>query len=136
MPKVKTAELKGRALDWAVAQCEGESTFVLSQMETCPMSYPFRPSTAYGYGMNIVEREGIATRKHRKSGTWYAIARDDIGDLTSPSWRTHTYRGAQNSGLPRQQTFTGETLLIAAMRCYVASKTGGEIFIPAKILKD
>jgi hypothetical protein len=51
--KVKTSELTGVALDWAVAKCEGHGIGVLDD----PW---FAPSTNWAQAGPIVEREGIA----------------------------------------------------------------------------
>jgi hypothetical protein len=104
--KMKTNELTGAALDWAVAKCEGVSW----------ASY-FKDgySTDWAIGGPIIEREKIdlnwdLTLTHRVDGLWFARG-DDGGDVTAT------------------------TPLVAAMRCYVASKFGDEIDVPEEILK-
>ena len=87
---MKTSELTGAALDWAVNQIE----------ECC--DDPFTPmfSTDWAQGGPIIEREKIAL--------W--LNGDDDWAATD---------GFKNA--------TGSTPLIAAMRCYVASKLGEEV---------
>jgi hypothetical protein len=103
---MKTAELTGAALDWAVAKCEGHNFGVVDGGldYDCP-DY----SSHWAQGGPIIERANIAI-----TGTnfpwwecddgWYA----HIGDCYSH----------------------GTTPLIAAMRCYVASKLGDEVELP------
>lgn len=108
--KTKTNELTGPALDWAVAKCEGvinggdlDIGFVLEG--------GYIPSTNWAQGGSIIEREGIST--------WVF---DDV------TWK------AQNpfaSGV--DQVFEGPTPLIAAMRCFIASKLGDEVDVPDEL---
>jgi hypothetical protein len=110
--KVKTSELSGMQLDWAVARVEGwevefenqpfrEGLFFLSSY--FQDGKPCSPSTDWAQGGPIIEREGIALEKYRD----YWVA--------NPT---------------RDPTAHGQTPLIAAMRCYVASKLGDEMEVP------
>lgn len=97
---MKTAELSGNALDWAVAMCEDDKTkgaWTLSR---------FKPSTDWAAAGLIIERECMQLWK---GGEWCASI--------DQSWNPPEFS-------------TGETLLVAAMRCYVASKLGDEIKLP------
>ena len=112
--KIKTSELTGVALDWAVAKCEGLDTIityaplrVLYKPKGKRSWYVYRPSTNYAQGSPIIEREGISLD--------YAQAED---------W------GAKSS---KYQWAYGPTHQIAAMRCYVASKLGAEVEIPKEL---
>lgn len=100
---MKTSELTGAALDWAVATCEG-----LDYWE--PEIGPSRPeySTDWSQSGPIVEREMITVgpAKHAGFMAW--------------AW-------------PKENGFWGNTALEAAMRCYVASKLGDEINIPEEL---
>lgn len=113
---MKTAELTGAALDWAVAKCWGEVALVNGEpwLVTGGLRYvqqrPFNPSTNWAQGGPIIERERIATRENADSPEWYACKRWDSNGKF------------------------GKTLLIAAMRCYVASKLGDEVEIPAELM--
>ena len=108
---MKTAELTGAALDWAVAKCEGHKVFIkhapLQIMYTPKRKrswYIYTPSTNWAQGGPIIERETISLD--------YAQEED---------WAAKT---------PAYQWAYGPTPLIAAMRCYVASKLGDEVEIP------
>lgn len=127
---MKTSELTGCALDWAVAQCEG---LVREGYSFNPANrhYTFRPSSDWSQGGPIIEREliDIATKWH-----------NDVG-VMSPTWQEKGY--AAPSGYHWQATtisdddcaywIEGPTPLIAAMRCYVASKLGDEVEVPAEL---
>jgi hypothetical protein len=113
---MKTNELTGAALDWAAAKCEGTLDHYVqpnekrgtSKWEITPSTR--RYSTNWAQGGPIIEREGIATRENGDSDDWYACKR----------WDNHGKFGA--------------TPLIAAMRCYVASKLGDDVEIPEELL--
>lgn len=102
--KIKTSELKGAALDWAVAKCE-------KALRNWP-NYTKLPaySTDWKEGGPLIEREEISVVFQPQSALWSAESR------YSPVVRAK-----------------GATLLIAAMRCYVASKLGDEVDVPEEL---
>jgi hypothetical protein len=103
---MKTSELTGAALDWAVAQCEGIS--VRNGFDdNCP-DY----STYWAHGGPIIEREKISVLD--ANGCWGA---------------RKTYWDRSRSS----RDYFGPTPLIAAMRCYVASKLGDNSDIPEEL---
>jgi len=110
---MKTSELTGAALDWAVAKCEGHS---LEQYDKNGPWYVGReivgfslsPSTNWAQGGPIIEREMI-----------------ELVPQTPALWDA-MYK-AQH--IPTE----GATPLQAAMRCYVASKLGEEVEIPKEL---
>lgn len=119
---MKTAELTGAALDWAVAKCEypklvwgitvGLSAHAKNLIVIPQLNEPecfWTPSTNWSQGGPIIEREKIAT-VYRAGEYWLA----------------YTFDGAEFEGI-------GPTPLIAAMRCYVASKLGDEVEIPEEL---
>lgn len=105
---MKTSELQGAALDWAVAKFEGVTDWdsvdlVFRDDDFCW----YEPSSNWAQGGPIIEREGINIIQ---SGSWLAeMDADHSGAVISAE---------------------GTTPLIAAMRCYVASKLGDEVEIP------
>lgn len=109
---MKTSELKGAALDWAVAKAEGYAGVALQERTN---SDRYAPAYYWEQGGPIIEREKIDL--FCNDGTWEA------------------YCTAKNEGTDELQSFEsiGETPLIAAMRCYVASKLGDEIDIPEEL---
>jgi hypothetical protein len=114
---MKTSELQGVALDWAVAKCEGYFDIDMAVMRngTTVVHYfnKWQPSTDWAQGGPIIEREEIQTRKCGVS-TWLAEIDLDEGDTM------------------RCQT-TGPTPLITAMRCFVTFCLGDEVDIPEEL---
>jgi hypothetical protein len=114
--KIKTSELIGPALDWAVAKCE-KRDYIYSVTTggdyngNTTHGHRRSYSTDWSYGGPIIEREKIATQPLR--GNWFA----GVGSGPNrSSWSAH-----------------GPTPLIAAMRCYVASKLGDEVEVPNEL---
>jgi hypothetical protein len=109
--KIKTVELIDQALNWAVAKSlpnPEDVTYKNGVVRRQPVQYVFSPSTDWAQGGPIIEREGISWHCGNKS-----------------SWHAYSYGSADN--------FSGQTPLIAAMRCYVASKLGDEIELPEEL---
>ena len=111
---MKTADLTGTALDWAVSQAaKVEVQIVDGGLINKSDGDWWQPSADWAQGGAIIEREKIAitgTNFHwwECDSGWYA----HIGDRYSH----------------------GDTPLIAAMRCYVASKLGDEIELPEELM--
>jgi hypothetical protein len=113
---MKVSELTGAALDWAVAKCiykpdeivcEGRVfVYVYIHTEGC-----FSPSENWAHGGPIIEREGISLDKMYDTPDWCASMENTKGH-------------------------TAPTPLIAAMRCYVASKLGDEIEVPNELFRE
>jgi hypothetical protein len=110
---MRTSELRGTALDWAVANCEGLNTYI-------EVVEGFKPSTDWAAGGPIIEREKI--------GVWFS---DSVIDAeTDEVVRGETWYAEGGDG---DYVQTGATPLIAAMRCYVLTKLGEEVQIPAEL---
>lgn len=109
---LKTSELQGAALDWAVSKCEGRSepevvnNFAVAWHTWGNTHY----STDWAQGGPIIERERINLRLHK----------DTDKEVSAFNWVNHAPANRMR----------GSTPLIAAMRCYVASKLGDEVEIP------
>jgi hypothetical protein len=117
---MKTKELTGAALDWAVAKCELQNGANYTLDVNIDIDGTLRVnfggmypewSTDWHEGGAIIEREGI-TILSTESGEWCAA----IGELY--------YEDDE----PRSPT-----PLIAAMRCYVASKMGDDVEVPEEL---
>jgi hypothetical protein len=108
--EMKTSELTGAALDWAVAKCEQQldEDSMLLPVEWHLASF----STDWAYGGEIIEREGIQIQRH--ASVWIALPPDT--EFSEEAYQE------------------GDTPLVAAMRCYVASKFGDEIDVPEELL--
>ena len=107
---MRTNELTGAALDWAVAKCADlpYPHVYDEQGEIVEVS----PSTNWSQGGPIIEREEISV--NWASGQWQAHTANDQDEYVQIEY--------------------GPTPLIAAMRCYVASKLGDEVEIPEELL--
>jgi len=103
----KTAELTGHALNFVVSQIEGvdHDTAILNITVGDDNGWKLDYLT-WAQGGPIIEREEIAILLEYPKSWW---ATD--GDARS----------------------SGDTPLIAAMRCYVASKLGDEVEIPEEL---
>lgn len=119
---MKTAELIGPALDWAVAKCEGYSSEQALDIIYCD-SAALAYSTDWAQGGPIIEQEGIDLYCN-------TIAQPNHADQ---AWRTGSWRARICSMGRKGEMAYGPTPLIAAMRCYVASKLGDEIEIPEEL---
>lgn len=111
---MKTSELIDQALAWAVAVSDGNEPFFWANWEGNEFPEtddgPFRPDLEWSQGGPIIEREKLTVGWEESDQEW--LARGMYCD-----W----------------DTFSGPTPLIAAMRCYVASKLGDEVEIPEKL---
>jgi len=116
--KVKTSELSGVQLDWAVAQCEKHEVkfecnllFFSDKLQMLDYGIVYRPSKDWEYGGLIIEREKIELR----------IDRDQ-------SWVAAPKLGVE---------YKGSTPLVAAMRCYVAKKLAySEVEVPDELKEE
>ena len=136
---MRASELTGHALNWAVAQAEGDKVYrprlgrpadwdkeaylkdgsddrwvvrVQNPKVAHFVDWTYNPSGDWMQGGPIIERE------------WIEICR-----LNNGEWRGQWYEQATEK-IHREY---GDTPLIAAMRCYVASKLGNEVEIPAEL---
>jgi len=122
MVNVKVCELSGKALDYAVAVCEGVE--VKSFSESPALFYgkgfeKYSPSTNWAIAGPIIEREKITIKYTGSLLEFCACTKTGNGKFTE---------------LPPDFVQYANNPLIAAMRCYVASKMGGSVEIPDNLL--
>jgi len=125
--KVKVSEATGPVLDWMVAKAAGLNPFSFTEKDVgqqrslskwvginvSPAGHDvYCPSEDWSQGGPIIEREEIATRPTRFG--WEAVT--------------------EQSDYYSVCRLFGPTALIAAMRCYVASKLGDEVDVPNEIV--
>lgn len=133
--KIKTSELTGIALDWAVgfARCleanGGKIVQARDLMGAAMRNGMASPSTDWAQGGEIVEREGINTSVNYQD--------DAFGEVMyRVGWKASYW----NDSIPGTPGFLvwayGDTALIAAMRCIVMAKLGKEIEIPQELLRN
>lgn len=126
---MKTSELTGPALDWAVAMANNETYEDYRVIDDSLYAFfcgawldnSYSPSTDWAQGGPIIEREKISLDSPNKERGITTID-------GCPSWFTK---------LTTEGPFiyaSGPTPLIAAMRCYVASKLGPKVDIPEELL--
>jgi hypothetical protein len=127
--KMKTADLEGAALDWAVVKAEvitlnsDDHEPIVTNNPNHPIGInysgertscfePWSPSEDWSQGGPIIERERLWIQpeigKEGCGNAWYAISLDGNDSY-------------------------GPTPLIAAMRCYVASRLGDEVDVPEEL---
>lgn len=117
MKTIKVSEAQDQVLDWLVAQAEGNVRLQYDSREGLVISnvigwIPYRPSLAWQQGGPIIERERI----------------DVDYDPGEKMWIGHWFGSVEHA------VAYGPTPLIAAMRCYVASKLGETAEVPEELL--
>lgn len=112
--KVKTSELTGAALDWAVMHCEVPENSIAFFRRWYELA-SFKYSSDWRQGGPIIEREGIDLNFSACEGT------------SGEEW---------DAACEVNRVFGGPTLLVAAMRCYVASKLGDEVDVPDELMES
>jgi hypothetical protein len=127
----KIDSLVGVYLDAAVAKAEGiafricnsaEGKFLRTGVAGSAEHYPctdlcvegYRPSSHWGDGGAIIERERIAIEPNAGTKTWSAVYNDSF----SGNW-------------PPNDIVDADTPLVAAMRAYLAAKFGETVELPA-----
>lgn len=132
--KIKTSELQGAALGAAIAMAEGRE-FV-----------PYPPN---GYAADEACKRGLIARwkdgrnehfacmrcqREELDVTWERcgpiLDREHICLLWDRLFECWNARDLRNAAV----SFTGPTALIAAMRCFVASKLGDEVDVPEELV--
>ena len=110
--KIKTSELTGAALDWAVAKCEGYAS-------GCGGVVPY--STDWSQAGPIFERKKLSFCYND-----FGAAPDKGDEYIGFIWD-----GKQHVDLGR-----GPTPLIAAMRCHVTHELGDEVEVPDELIGE
>ena len=110
--KIKTDDLIGPTLDWAVAKCEGFSSHAAPSLVILGS---YNPSINWAQGGPIIEREAHNLFKHNGGTEWCCAC------------------NVPRDGYTAIVTADGPTPLIAAMRCFVASKLGDEVDVPDEL---
>ena len=109
--KIKVSASTPIQLNWLVAKCEGRFYGIAG---TC---YEFQPSRLWAQGGPIIEREKINTKSN--------LTR--MPNHPDYDWQADCPEKGQCV------SYHGPTPLIAAMRCYVASKLGDEVDVPEEL---
>lgn len=126
MAIVQVKDATGSVLDWMVTKaCYPDEEIDLSLGFPYLQFGRFNPTSDWRQGGPIIEREKIA-----------------ISPLTDGTWNAYVANGTR--WVPRNQSGievynwefkqTGSTPLIAAMRCYVATKLGDQVEVPDELI--
>jgi hypothetical protein len=131
--KIKVADATLAQIDWLVAKCEGTPVWIATGNE-----YPhlvrralysadpnYAPCIDPAIAWPIIERERPWVRGS-------ADASPAIADLVTPDRKWFAYASLRHEG-GDFHCYYGETFLIAAMRCYVASVLGKEVEVPEEL---
>jgi hypothetical protein len=113
---IKTSELTGAALDWAVCEATGM----------------FKAYTQFRSGKNFLKVYGVARNKHLHPSTDWTqggpiIERERIN--------LEPFKNINGEQWSADGEWDSPTPLVAAMRCYVASKLGDEVDVPEELTK-
>ena len=125
---MKTSELIGLPLDWAVFKAghkgaelhyfvddpfKKEPWLLINGLCEMPL-HGYTPTADWHQGGSIIEKHGIHLEWSESHEHWLAYSWDRFSN-------------------PNHHMTDGDTALIAAMRCYVASKLGDEVEIPEEL---
>jgi hypothetical protein len=118
---MKTSNLIGPALDWAVTKALGITEIGAPEGRTFESEFllmhdagDFNYSTDWNQGGPIIVREKIECTVSAMSANW-------VARIKQPTLMHDDHR------------HEGPTPLIAAMRCYVASKLGDTVDVPEEL---
>lgn len=131
--KIKTNELTGHALDYAVELAltpdiaDPELLVRWGYVEFDEFENAQWAGNEYhadwAYGGTIIDREGISIVQEAEYGRWQAAIKVQLGSMF----------GTDLCGNHRQE---GPTALTAAMRCFVASRLGEEVDVPDELVRS
>jgi hypothetical protein len=137
MKTIKVSEATGAALDWLVAKCKGLAPFIKEPYDGNSYTHGGRRflqrySTDWSQGGPIIERErvdlssdsndGVDTEHRHVNGEDVEVV---VSVPTVVTWTAYKTYG--------QHTQHGSTPLVAAMRCFVASKLGDTVEVPEEL---
>jgi hypothetical protein len=140
--KIKTSDLTGRALDWAVELANGthwsQNGYFVFDAPASPMdparsakqryydpNPQWRYSTDWAQGGLIIDREDIAVGPAKMCNAYRVI----------PGQPCRAYKITGPLAGNSAGDHYGPTRLIAAMRCHVASRLGYEVDVPDSLLQ-
>ena len=135
MKTIKVSEATNTQLDWLVAKALGidpqynrnsHGGIWYGWTVALPM-YSHLPcyTTDWAQMGPIIEREGPWVRES-------AVASPAIAHLVTPDKKWFAYARSNHDGTS-SHCYYGETFLIAAARCYVASKLGDTVEVPEEL---
>jgi hypothetical protein len=106
--RLRVWEFQGAELDLLVAQAAGiEDARVVDDVCVLPGGRPFRPSADWAEGGPLLAQAQISLWRYPDLDSWHACTNFDV---------------VRDEGLKAKYYFQGPTPLVAAMRCFAASK--------------
>lgn len=129
--KVKTSELQGAALDWAVAIAEGFKPKQLRYEKWSGSLFTYTFDDDGNVDGYITGPDRLYSRKWEAGGP--IIEREEICISKAVVWCAVKY---YIEDVREPTCGYGPTLLIAAMRCYCCAKLGDEIDIPEELCQQ
>lgn len=122
---MKTSDLTGPALDWAACEAAGL----------------LKAYAQFRSGRNFLKVWGVARNEHLHPSTVWAqggpiLEREFIELVPGHPWKAvaHIEEAVGDDIVEVKVEKYGPTPLIAAMRCYVASKLGDEVEVPDELV--
>ena len=137
MRQIKVSEATPIQLDWLVAKCSGDFSLYHNLEEGQRFlnlwtgSAFLKYSTLWGCGGPIIEREKISLDYMDEFVAWSASTVREYGQ----DRESYSDDQDRESYSVEQESFVGygPTPLIAAMRCFVASRLGDGVEIPEEL---
>ena len=124
MKPIKVSEATPLQLDWLMAKCEGKNGIlhddgitrcIVIAAASGVYKGTFKPTINWAQGGPIIEQERLAPEPLLDS------------NCVLIKWSCRNWKGDGSD-------FYGPTMLIAAMRCCVASKLGEEVEVPDELI--
>lgn len=137
--KIKTADLIGPALDWAVATIEGygrlrrnphafDQALIMNRADgQCVLFSALNYSTDWSFGGPIIERPQDEAQMGIEGRVGWAPGAKEFATF---------FRAWYGPSDDPYIVSYGPTRLIAAMRCFVASRLGDEVEVPEELVKN
>ena len=140
---IKTSELEGVALDWAVAKSVGVSVCIGVEYHTITFVPLGRPRSKHNsvskYYLNRATGRG-ETEEWRPSTDWSQCGplieryKLTLYQVNGPAATVNDDTGEVDYDGRKMVCADGETILIAAMRAIVASELGDTVDVPEELL--
>lgn len=122
--KVKTTDLNGTPLNWAVAQCLGVTPVAVKKNYSEGWLLYSRPNATIPLEYSSKWAQGGLIIDQMMQGKFFLMENDDSCCHAAYSETEHDNAHGY-----------GPTPLLAAMRCFVASRLGDEVDVPDELMK-
>lgn len=134
MKTIKVSEATNIPLDWLVAKCEKLQVSYFGAGALAYLAYipkrsaykKWRPTTHWSQMGPIIEREGLNLSVDYQD---FALSLD----MVQIGWKANLWYNSVPGTSGFLQWATGPTPLVAAARCYVMSKLGEDVDVPAEL---